>query len=165
MQNLRFSEIKTVMHSLLLSSDFDSFLLREAQITTFSTFQIDGRFHGEWLNSDETDRDEPLPDYASWSMVRPFCYSLIRGKRTPLSFRFVFALAPYNVQKLLSQTGIDLSPSDIHGLYLNLHYDGKCLNAVTGTSLSVFTLDKSLDHAWDELVEKFFLKKGLFFEK
>ena len=44
---------------------------------------------------------------------------------------------------------------DVQGLYLNIRYDGKHLSCITGTSFKTFTLDKSLEHAWDEMVQKF----------
>ena len=37
---------------------------------------------------------------------------------------------------------------DIEGLYLNIRYDGKGLTCITGTSLKLFTLDRTLELAW-----------------
>ena len=55
------------------------------------------------------------------------------------------------------ETDTSFSISDINGLFVNLRYkDGK-LTAVTGTSLNIFSMDKSLEHAWDQKIQKFIL--------
>ena len=96
--------------------------------------------------------------------MREFCFSLIKGKKTPLGFHFVFSLAPKNITRLIEQKELTLNPSDVQGLYLNLRYDGIHLSCVTGTSFKSFTMDKTLEHEWDEMVKRFFLKKEIDFE-
>ena len=59
---------------------------------------------------------------------------------------------------------LDFQPSNVQGLYLNLRFDGSHLQCITGTSLNLFTPDKSLEHAWDLSVQKFLAKKGISFE-
>ena len=51
------------------------------------------------------------------------------------------------------------------GLYLNIHFENGRLSCVTGTSFKTFTLDKTLEHVWDEYAERFFIHKGIDFEK
>ena len=93
-----------------------------------------------------------------------YCFSLIKGKKTPLGFRFVFSLSPKNIARLIEQNKLGLNADDIQGLYLNLRYDSTGLQCITGTSFKSFSMDKSLEHAWDNMVQKFFQKKGLDFE-
>ena len=106
----------------------------------------------------------PERDYALWKEVREYCFSLIKGKRTPLSFKFVLGLSDSNVEKLLLQQGLDFKPDDVRGLYINLKYDGSKLHCITGTSMKLFTMDKSLEQAWDKMVQKFFTKQEIKFE-
>ena len=47
---------------------------------------------------------------------------------------------------------------------MNLKYDGHTLLCTTGTSLAVFTMDKKLDHAWDDMVQRYFRRQGIPFE-
>ena len=77
---------KSCMAHLLLKDTFDDFSFIEGQITTFNTFQIDGYLQKDFF--DET----PEQTYSHWKDVRDFCFSIIRGKRTPLSFKIVLAL-------------------------------------------------------------------------
>ena len=45
-----------------------------------------------------------------------------------------------------------------------LKYDGQKLQCITGTAMNLFTMDKSLDQAWDTMVQKFFAQKEIAFE-
>ena len=100
-----------------------------------------------------------------WEDVQAQCFSMIRGKRTPLNFKIVFQLSASNVEKLLMQSCVPLKAEDIYGLYLNCQFDGKQLLCTTGTSLKIFTLDKQLDRVWDEMIRKFFRKNQIAFEE
>ena len=157
---LSISEVKEFMSKLLLSDTFDSFLFIEGAIVTFNTFSING-----YLQKDFFDKDMiPERNYSLWKELREYCFSLIRGKRTPLRFKFVFGLSEPNIEKLLRQQGLSFTPQDVQGLYLNISYDGHSLRCVTGTSMNLFTLDKSLEEAWDNMVQKFFVQKEISFE-
>lgn len=160
MIGLELTEVKECMSKLLLSEVFDPFFFIEGEITTFSTFSIDGYLKKEFYNKEEI----PERDYALWKEVREYCFSLIKGKRTPLSFKFVLGLSDSNIEKLLLQQGLDFKATDVRGLYINLKYDGSKLQCITGTSMKLFTMDKSLEQAWDKMVQKFFTKHEIKFE-
>lgn len=159
MISLNLTNVKGFMSHLLLKETFDNFSFIEGEIITFNTFHIDG-----YLQKDFFDPEEGLPEYSLWKNVREFCFSLIKGKKTPLGFHFVFSLAPKNIARLIEQKDLGLNPSDVQGLYLNLRYDGINLSCVTGTSFKSFTMDKTLEREWDEMVKRFFLKKEIDFE-
>lgn len=150
---------KNCMQHLLLKPTFDSFALIEGEITTYNTFRIDGYIHKNFYE------DAPLKDYSSWGDLREFCFHIIRGKRTPLNFRFVLSLPKEEFEAFLIDQEIpSLSHSDIQGLYLNFKYDGTNLQCITGTSLNIFTMDKTLENVWDNYARKFFLNKEIDFE-
>ena len=147
------------MQHLLLKPTFDSFTLIEGEITTYNTFRIDGYIHKNFYE------DAPLKDYSSWGDLREFCFHIIRGKRTPLNFRFILSLPKEEFEAFLIDQEIpSLSHSDIQGLYLNFKYDGTNLQCITGTSLNIFTMDKTLENVWDNYARKFFLNKEIDFE-
>lgn len=157
---LTLTEVKECMSKLLLSEIFDPFLFIEGEIMTFGTFTMDGYLKKEFFEGAEV----PEREYALWKDVREYCFSLIKGKRTPLSFKFVLGLSDSNIQKLLEGQGLDYQPQDVRGLYINLRYDGSKLQCVTGTAMNLFTMDKSLEQAWDTMVQKFFTQKGIEYE-
>lgn len=150
------------MTHLLLSDTFDNFLFIEGEVVTFNTFTIDGYLRKEFYESSPD--DSIAEDYSSWKQIRDLCFSMIKGKRTPLSFRFVFSLSPENIARLISQKNLDFQASDVQGLYLNIRFDGTGLQCVTGTSLKTFSLDRSLEQEWDAMVPRFLDKKGIAFE-
>lgn len=152
---LQIADIKSFMKKLLLTDSFDRFLFLEGSITTFNTFYIDGTLQKSYYTQEEQDL-LGARSLSYWEELRPFCLDLIKGRKTPLSFRFTFQLSASNVEKLLAQTGIMIPAVQVRGLLINLHYDGRSLRCTTGTSLSVFTMDKKLDHAWDDMVQKYF---------
>lgn len=158
-------DTKKCMNELLLQHAFDSFLFLEGEITTFNTYHIDGRLHKEFYQQ-QTTEDVIIPEraYALWKDQREFCFSIIRGKRTPLSFRFILSLSAPNIVKLLQQEQLSYSLSDVQGLYLNFKYDGTLLTCTTGISMNLFTLDKSLETAWDKMVQRILVKYDIPFE-
>ena len=161
MRSYQIQDIRDFMKKLLIADTFDTFLLSEASITTFSTFRIDGTFHPEYLSEESEVSPAEQSGLTLWKRIRPFFFELTKGKHTPLNFQIVFRLAPHNVEKLITQSGLSFAPSDIGGLFLNIRYDGSSLTCVSGTSIRIFTLDKSLDFAWDSMLEKFFKQKEI----
>ena len=65
-------DTKKCMNALLLHPAFDSFLFIEGDITTFNTFQFNGRLKKDFFSAEEK---EALDDreYALWKELREFC--------------------------------------------------------------------------------------------
>ena len=107
-------DTKKCMNGLLLHSGFDSFLFIEGEIVTFCTFQFDGHLKKDFFHQDIT--DEPVQierNFALWKEVREFCFSLIKGKRTPLGFKLVLSLSSPNIAHLLEREELPFSPADV----------------------------------------------------
>ena len=156
MISIQIKEKKPFMNRLFLTDYFDAFYVSEASFTTFATFHIDGLLKKEYYTREELEEQQLVDQScALWRQIRPFCLDLVRGTHTPLEFKLIFRLSPSNTEKLLKQKGIPLTPEDIHGLFLNIHFRTGSLTCVTGTSLRVFSLDKTLDQTWDIMVQKF----------
>ncbi len=151
-------ETKTCMSHLLAHETFDHFSFIEGEIVTFGKFTMNGFLQKDFFE------DPPSQEYALWKLFRDYCYSIIRGKRTPLSFRFIFSLAPEDIHIFLTNNGLDFSTSDIQGLYLNFRYNGLKLTCTTGISFQQFTMDKSVEQAWDKKVQEFFFHAGIPYE-
>lgn len=157
---LKLTSVKDFMSHLLLQETFDNFLFIEGEIVTFNTFTIDGYIQKAFF----PEEDAP-PEYSSWKNLRDYCFTLIKGKKTPLSFKFIFSLSPRNIARLIAQNSLDYTPDQVQGLYLNIRYDGTILQCVTGTSLKTFTMDKSLEQAWDTMVQKYLSQKQISYER
>lgn len=162
---LQVQDIKNFMSKLLIGNDFDAFWLSEATITTSTTYTIDGLLHPDFFDTQEAEiiKNERR-EYALWKDIKPFCFSIMKGKKTPLHFKIVFMLSKKNTEKLLFGNHVPLTLNDIFGLFVNFQYDGTHLTCTTGTSVKTFTLDKTLDHVWDELIQKFFKQQQIPYE-
>ncbi len=157
---LKLTNRKLFMKHLLLTETFDHFLFIEGEITTFSKFSIDGYLQKSFFE----DTEQPNVDFSFWKQIRDYCFSIIKGKQTPLNFKFIFSLSPENTARLITQNQLDFHPEDVQGLYLNIRFDGTDLLCITGTSLKTFSMDRSLEQAWDKMVQKFFIQKEIAFE-
>ncbi|MDY4971552.1 MAG: DUF5721 family protein [Lachnospiraceae bacterium] len=159
---LTLPELKTAASCIFAKETFDYFLVKEITISTSNTFHVDGRLHSDYYTDEEKEllRD---PVYSDWKSLRPFCYQLIRGKKLPGSFRLVFQLSGPNVEKFINQYHLPCQTSDIGGLYLHFRYENQVLSAISGTSLNFFTMDKTVDTAWDEMVRRILKLAGILF--
>ena len=162
MISLQIKELKNFMGKLLTSDCFDSFLLEEATITTYNTFYIDGHIQRDFYTDDEWE-DPSLRPYvfSLWKDMRPFCFSLIKGKRTPVSFKIVLHLLPDAVEKVLSQNDTSVTFDQIKGFVLTVRYDGAAITCTTGVSLRTFLPDKGPEKIWDRTLRLFLDKKEI----
>ena len=102
---LQILELKDFTTKLFLGDVFHRFYFVEGSFTTFITHTLDGAVHKDFYDSD----CQPEQTYCYWEEVRPHCYSIIRGKRSPLRFQIVFQLSSSNTANIevpLSTIGI-----------------------------------------------------------
>lgn len=164
MISLSITDIKQFMSHLLIKDTFDSFLLSEADIATANTFTIQGSINRSFYSDDEFS-ELPNQNYSSWSQLKPFCFSLIKGNKVPSSMKIIFALSDSQCEAVLSDGETGFTANDINGLFINIRYQDGHLTAITGTSLRVFTLDKSVDKAFDHYICRFLSDAGINFEE
>lgn len=159
---LTLPELKTATSCIFTKETFDYFLVKEITISTSNTFHVDGKLHQDYYTDEEKEllRD---PVYSDWKTLRPFCYQLIKGKKLPQSFRLVFQLSGSNVEKFLQQYHLPCQALDISGLYLHFRYENNTLSAISGTSLNFFSLDKTIDTAWDEMIKRILKLAGILY--
>ena len=77
----------------------------------------------------------------------------------------MFKLSQKNVEKLLLQTGVSFTEKDVSGLYFHIRFEEGKITCITGTALKLFTMDKSLDTAWDDMVKRLLQKLELDYEE
>jgi len=154
------------MSKLLKSDTFDNFLLQEAVISNGATYTIDGRISKSFYTEDEIEELE-LQDLSilPYRLLRNNCFDLIKGKKTPHSFKFIFLLSPENLSKTLAAADSSYSPNDISGVFINLKYQNQLLTLTTGISYNIFSTDKSLENYWDKMIQKFLFQHEIAFEE
>ncbi len=152
---LRMEDLKHFTAGLFVGNTFDGWLVREANIVTFNTFHIDGRIRQGYYSEQELEENR-IEELSSWKTLKPFCYSLIKGKKLPESFQITLQLPPEEVGEFLKNAQLEFTVDQIAGLYMNVRYENNALHCITGTSLHVFTLDKQIDYEWDEAARLYF---------
>lgn len=164
MISLTITEVKKFMSHLLVHNTFDQLYLSEAEISTANLYTISGEVNRAYYSNEEY---EELTDkkYSRWASIRPFCLELIKGSKTPTAMKIVFLLPDQSVSNLIEEAGLSYTAADINGLFLNIRYIDGTLSIITGTSVRVFTMDKSLDQAFDASVRRFLDKAGIPFEE
>lgn len=164
MQAYKITGLKDFMNKLLVSNSFDCFLMEEGTVTTCNTFSIDGRIKKEFYTREEQE-NTPCPyDFSLWKDMKTLCFDLIKGKRTPLNFKFVFLLLPEQTEKLLADGGFDNRSNILQYLSLIIKYDGSGITLVTGISTETFLMDKTPDRIWDQAFVRFLEKYQIAWE-
>lgn len=163
---LNLLEIKDFMNKLLCTETFDNFLLREATIGSGCIWTVDGSINREFFTAEELEEQDMTEfSYMPFGKLRTQCFNLIKGKRTPSYFKFVFLLSPANLTRTLAQLHSTFSPNDITGMFINLKFQQGKLLLTTGISYRIFSVDKSLEQEWDSLVKRFLKNHEILFEE
>lgn len=160
MKQTEIENVKKFTGALFAGSVFDSFCVTEASFSTLINITIDGHVNEDFGKTTKQDgmQMERQENIVRWQQIRPLCYEAIKGDKEPLRFKIVFMTPPDKAEGFAAKHGLQLKASDIAGLFMNVRFEGGKLFCVSGTSLKTFSLDKSLENAWDESVENF-LKK------
>jgi len=87
---------------------------------------------------------------AAWNQTRPLVYEIIKLCPKPKQIKIFFAHA---------------NPQEIHtnaaALFLNLMYENDGITFTTATSQKEFSLEKTLNPAWDNFVRDFFSRADI----
>ena len=131
---LKIEEQKAFTAGLFIGEIFDKFLVREAEIVTYNQFTIDGKVRQGYFSEEELEENR-IEEYSSWKTLKPVCYSLIKGKRLPESFRIVFQMPPAARDRFVTGKVPGIYPDQVGGLYINIQYENHEMICVTGTSM------------------------------
>ena len=168
MISLNIKDIKSFMSHLLVKNTFDNFLLSEAAISTANTYNISGLINKNFYSSEELSELSDM-EYSLWESVKPFCFSLIKGNKVPTGMKIVFLLSKDDTAVFLKNAGDAgenvLQPDEINGLVVNINYSNGAATIITGTSLKIFTLDKTTEHYFDKYIKQFLLDVGIDYEE
>ncbi len=151
MISLKLADTKAFMSHLLIKDTFDFMLLSKAELSMAYSFTLDGSVNRGFFTDEEL---EDIKDdrFTQWSVVKPFCFSFIKGSRVPTGMKIIFVMPKDIVEDIVSESGATLSSTDVDGLFVNVRYKDGAVTVVTGTSLKTFSLEKSIDAAFDRYV-------------
>lgn len=164
MVSMNVSEVRKCMNELLCKSTFDFFLLQEVTINTFASFNIDGHRLDDFFSDVELEQMDERDSLMPYELFREWCYSIIKGKKAPLSFQIILALPCRIVEQIAMAQELSVIATDTHLVTIFRFVDGK-LTITTGTSMKEFSLDKSLEYAFDKWIIDFLNSVGIVFDK
>ncbi|MCD7739247.1 MAG: DUF5721 family protein [Lachnospiraceae bacterium] len=148
----QIDEVKIFMQRLLTDSAFDSFLFVEGSLQMGFSYEFDGHLNRDFFTEEELAKLPQEEIYLPYGQVRPVLFALIRGKKTPLSFRLTLQLENAQAKSLLAS--VPAAPS-VKGLLLNIRYDGQKVLLTGGVNYGSFSLDKTPEQIWDQWLENF----------
>mgnify|MGYP007101829693 CR=1 FL=1 len=146
MRSFEIENVKRFTSALFASELFDTFCVTQASFTTDFTISVDGHLTGDEDNC------------ATWGKIRPLAYEILKGDKLPARFKIVLMTPPKKVEGFLRKSDLAIEPSQVAGLFINVIFEKDSLVCTTGTALSSFSLDKSVENAWDDSVETFLRK-------
>lgn len=161
---LQIQSMKIFMTKLLSQDAFDIFLLEEATIVTANTYTIDGHINADFFPVAERTPELIPYELRQWSDIRSLCFELIKGKYTPLSFKFVFQLKPEHMKSILDKEHLSTDSTKLKSMVLTVKYDGTKAILTSGTSYQTFVMDKTADVLWDRNLASYLTKKEIPYE-
>lgn len=149
MHSWRIPDIKKCMNCILRGEAFDEFLLAKAVITNGVSYVIDGHLTKGFYAPDELEMMGISGERCMrYGRIRPLCFDMIKGKRTPQSFQFIFLASADQIRRVLEQEQIPLRAEDIGNLSLTIRYVNQELVMTCSATLNIFTPDKTMEEAW-----------------
>lgn len=166
MRCFKITDTRVFMSALFTKPTFDRMSVEEIQIVAANTYQIDGRTVPDFYTQEEKDAmPDGLAKYSLWEQLRPLCFTIIKGKKAPVSFRITLHAPETLLNQLSASEDCTIPPEQIQALVCTVRYaDGIC-RIITGSSYKTFLTDKSLDHIWDEHFRRFLTNQALSFEE
>lgn len=167
---LKINDIKNFMARLLIKDDFDEFLVEKAEVLTAFELIVYGRRNSGWYDTDVWEElcSQQKEDVAwmTWREMKSVVFDFIKGKQTPAHLKISFRLTKSLAQELLEEFGVvGLYQKEQPELLFQVRYERGELFVITGIAFPQFTLDKTLERAWDDGMTVYFQKQGISYEK
>lgn len=160
---LQISDIKSAMAHLLIRESFDLFYLEQAEAVTFASATWRGRRNDAWYDTEER-AQEDMTEWVSWSEMKPFVFSYIKGQKTPSVLKVFLKADAVMAEKLLYPQGVwNQFTEQRPELSLQFRYEKGQLSVVTGIAYPEFVLDQQIAFAWDAAVKQYFHQLGIAF--
>ncbi len=161
----QITDIRDFTHKLFVGDTFDWFEMALAEFQTACRIRLDGRLVTDYFDNDL--RQELLSagrKFVLWKEMKPLCYQIVKGRRTPLSFRIVLNVSGATpvLDKVLDQAA---ASGCLSGLSIRFEFSSGKIVGATGVSLSSFSTDRNPEFLWDEAARNFLRSHEIVTEK
>lgn len=149
-------EAKKFLNELFINERYDSFYLFDAKLDTVVSYEVNGKINKNFFSEEEF---ETLAnkDYICWKDIKKTILEFMKDGKLPVKMKIILMFNKDNINRLIEMNNILIHPDNVRALFLNINYSDSRLSVTTGTSLNVFTMDKSLEELWDKTVEKYYI--------
>ena len=159
MKNYEINELKEVkdfLNVLFTDERYDSFYLFSVKLDLAVSYEIDGKINKEFYTEEEF---EQLTNrqYICWRDVKKTILGYMQDGKLPDKMKLILMFNKENITRLIEMNNILIHPDNIRALFMNILISDNKLSITTGTSLNVFTMDKTLEELWDSTVEKYYI--------
>ncbi len=154
MEIVEIEEKAEYIKELFEKGKYDSFYLYEARVKTKLDYYVNGRLNRDYF---DTEAQVDLPEYIEWKDIKATVYSFLKGERLPIGFKIILMFNRENISRLLEMNNLPVKEEDVSALFMNVVYEHEALSVTTGTSLKIFTMDKTLEHVWDDTIKKYYI--------
>ncbi len=144
------ADIKDFMDKLFRGNSFDGLEVRSIELETIVRYEINGGINKQYL------KDNEERYFAKWSELKGIIFQLIKGKKKPKLMKIIFSLDENAVKNI---------DPNAAAAFLNISYENNAIMGTTGTSQKNFSLDKSFDIKWEDIIKKFFKKNNIFIKE
>lgn len=160
MKSYEIDDAKEYLESLFASEKFNSFYMLEASVKADISYFFRGELNSAYIDEDEKeqDGDKNSSRHIKWSLIKETLEHIVLRESLPTELKLCLMFNRDNIESLIEKNNLPLSIEDVSNLSINIYYANELLLVTTGTALNKFTMDKSLEHLWDETVEKYYLK-------
>ena len=158
MKAIEIDNVKKMVEMLLSSDFFGEMLLYKAEVRGAYDISMDGNINPDFFDSDDlaVHEKEISEGYVTWANSRNLFYQALRGKNLPISFNITLIVPKSDNEKILKKYNENIDVSDLSSLSLNVIYDREKMIVTSGTSMKFFTMDRSIEMIWDDIVQNTF---------
>lgn len=142
------NDVKIFMNKLFIQDAFDKLDIREVKLKLLVSFEIDCRRNNDF---EEGEKER----FVKWGEIRTVISSLIKGDKRPLYMKLVFSLPEDSLLQI---------DANAASAFINIVYENDRVSGFSGSSQKVFSLDKNVEDAWDNVVKKFLKKNNIPYE-
>ena len=123
---------------------------------SISAYHVDATRQLPKSTSGDVHEKEISEGYVTWANSRNLFYQALRGKNLPISFNITLIVPKSDNEKILKKYNENIDVSDLSSLSLNVIYDREKMIVTSGTSMKFFTMDRSIEMIWDDIVQNTF---------
>lgn len=160
MIQLTADDTRQFMQCLLRTDAFDGFLFHEMNLDVLHHYTFDGKINTAYLDTEEKSKYEGQA-YIEWHTIKPQINAILKASHTPTSMKITMSLSPKATIDVQNRLLGDMAVYPVQGFLINVQFDGTQVRIITGTNYNQFTLDKSIEKAFDLMIEKFFKRHEL----